>query len=265
MPYGYTQQAWGALSQAERTKAAQSGVAANPTVTRRQTLGGSGVGGSRGVGTAAIMPRQPSAAVPAPAMPTYYARGAGAAAAGGSSAPPTITDLEIKGQADPRLTGYAERYGEHLGKLEEGKTREAELFKENIESDAERQVAQARESALAAGQPWTAQDEERMRSELKRRQYGATAEFELGSQRDTTAALQGGLGIMEAPFQSQMAEKGLSQGTQKMLMDYAIQRGGLVSEDKKTAVMEAGQALDAYQGFLSMLGSPSFNFSSSFS
>ena len=68
-----------------------------------------------------------------------------------------------------------------------------------------------------------------------------------------------------APFQTQMAEKGLSQGTQKMLMDYALGRGGLVSEDKKTAVMEAGQAIDAYKAFLSMLGGGgAFDFSSSY-
>jgi hypothetical protein len=172
----------------------------------------------------------------------------------GASAPPEIKDLEIKAETDPRLTKYADQYGGHLKKLEEGTTREADVMRGQLESDAERQIAQAKESALAAGRPWTAEDESRMRSELARGKYGALAEFELGSQRQMTEALQGGLGITKAPFESQLAEKGFSQGTQKMLMDYALGRGGLISEDKKTDVMRAGQAIDAYKAFLSMLG-----------
>jgi hypothetical protein len=259
MPYGYTTPQWNAMPQAERTKAAQTRPSTSP-----QKVGGGGVGGSSGVGV-----RRPGTAAPgaAPAAPQPGVPGAGggaASAAGGPSAPPEVRDLEIKAEVDPRLSGYADRYGEHLTKLETGKTREADVLKGQLDSDMERQVAQARESALAAGQPWTAQDEERMRSELKRGQYGSMAEFELGSQRQQTEALQGGLGIMKAPFESQLAEKGFSQGTQKMLMDYALGRGGLVSEDKRTAVMEAGQSIDAYKAFLSMLGGPSLDFSSSY-
>jgi len=260
MPYGFSTAQWSAMPQAERTKASQAGAPAAPA---KQSLGGSGAYTPTG-NTAALGGTKPVAA--AASIPTFATGGAaaGGGAGGGSAAPPEIRDLEIRGEVDPRLSGYADRYGEHLTKLEEGKTREADVLKGQLDSDMERQVAQARESALAAGQPWTAQDEERMRSELKRGQYGAMAEFELGSQRQQTEALQGGLGIMKSPFESQLAEKGLSQGTQKMLMDYALGRGGLVAEDKRTAVMEAGQSIDAYKAFLSMLGPSSVDFSSSY-
>jgi hypothetical protein len=220
--------------------------------------GSGAIGGTQQAGAAtAALPA--TSAMSIPSFPTR------AASAGPSSAPPEIRDLEIKGEADPRLTAYADKYGEHLQQLEGGKTREADVFRGQLDSDAERQIASAKESALAAGRPWTAEDESRMRSELSRGKYGALAEFELGSQRQTTEALQGGLPIASSPFQSQLAEKGFSQGTQKMLMDYAIGRGGLVSEDKKTAVMEAGQAIDAYTAFLSMLGrGGAFDFSSNY-
>lgn len=190
---------------------------------------------------------------------------AGGAASGGSSAPAEITQLEIKGEVDPRLNRYADAYDTHLSNLEQGKTREADVMRGQLDSDMERQIQQARETTLASGGTWTAKDEERMRSELRRGQYGAMAQFELGSQRQATEARIGGLGIAKAPFESQMAEKGLSAQTQKMLMDYAIQRGGLMSEDKRTAVMEAGQAMDAYRAFLQTLQSPAFNFSASYS
>jgi len=263
MPYGFTSAQWSAMPQPERSKvAAQQKPQPGGTPPR---IGGGGVGGSSGVrvgGSGAIVPPKPVAA--AAALPSFATGGAAAGGGGGTSAPPEIRDLEIKAEVDPRLSGYADRYGEHLTKLEEGKTREADVLKGQFDSDMERQVAQARESALAAGQPWTAQDEERMRSELKRGQYGAMAEFELGSQRQQTEALRGGLDIMKSPFESQLAEKGFSQGTQKMLMDYALGRGGLVAEDKRTAVMEAGQSIDAYKAFLSMLGPSSVDFSSSY-
>jgi hypothetical protein len=248
------------MPQTERTKKATAPTAA-PT---KPSLGGSGGATATAGNQAALGGTKPVAA--AASLPSFATGGAaaGGGAGGGTSAPPEIRDLEIRGEVDPRLSGYADRYGEHLTKLEEGKTREADVLKGQLDSDMERQIAQARESALAAGQPWTAQDEERMRSELKRGQYGAMAEFELGSQRQQTEALQGGLDIMKSPFESQLAEKGLSQGTQKMLMDYALGRGGLVSEDKKTAVMEAGQSIDAYKAFLSMLGPSSVDFSSSY-
>ena len=189
----------------------------------------------------------------------------GGAVPGAPSAPPEVTDLEIKGEVDPRLERAATRQETFLEDIESGRTREADVFRSEMESDMEQQIASAKESALAAGRPWTAQDESRMRSELKRGQYGAEAEFTLGQERQRGEQYALALGGQKAPFESQMAEKGLSAATQQMLMDYAIGRGGLVSEDKKTAVMEAGLAIDAYKAFLAMLGGGgSFDFSSSY-
>ena len=136
------------------------------------------------------------------------------------------------------------------------------MFRSEMESDMEQQIASAKESALAAGRPWTAQDESRMRSEMKRGQYGAEAEFTLGQEKQRGEQYALAVEGQSKPFQSQMAEKGLSQGTQQMLMDYAIGRGGLVSEDKKTAVMEAGLAIDAYKAMIASMGS--LDFSSSY-
>jgi hypothetical protein len=180
---------------------------------------------------------------------------------GPSSAPPELNKLTLEGEQDPAQAQYAAEYRQHLEDLKEGRTREAQVFKSDLESDLERQVAQARQEAAAQGRPF---DEEAFRSELKRGQYKSQADFELGSQRQTTEALQGGQDIIAAPWQSEMAEKGLSKETQGMLMDYALGRGGLISEDKKTAVMQAGQAIDAYKAMLSALGGGSFNFSSSY-
>jgi hypothetical protein len=170
--------------------------------------------------------------------------------------------MTLKGERDPAQQKYMQDYQAHLQDLKEGTTREADVFRANLDADMERQVSQARKQAAAEGRPF---DEEAMRAELKRGQYGAEAEFELGSQRQLTEARQGGLDIVRSPWESEMAEKSMSAETEKMLMDYAINRGGLISEDKKTDVMRAGQAIDAYKAFLSMLGGGgAFNFSSSY-
>jgi len=218
----------------------RSGALAGPRPAAKPAGGGGGGGG----GARVSMPK---------AQPV---------AAGPSSAPPEITEMTLKGERDPELQGYMQDYKAHLTDLEEGTTREADVFRGNLDADMERQVDQARKQAAAEGRPF---DEEGMRAELKRGQYGAEAEFELGSQRQLTEARQGGLDTIKAPFESMMAEKGMSAETQAMLMDYALGRGGLMSEDKKTAVMQAGQAIDAYKAFLSMLGGGgSFDFSSSY-
>ena len=176
------------------------------------------------------------------------------------SAPPEITGMTLEGAVDPAQKEYAQDYQSHLQDLKEGTTREAQVFESGLESDIEQQVAEAKRAAAAGGRQF---DEESFRAELKKGQYKSQAEFELGSQRQMTEAMQGGLDIVKSPWESAMAEKGLSADTQKMLMDYALGRGGLKSEDKKTAVMQAGQAIDAYKAFMAMLGG-SFSSSTSF-
>ncbi len=246
----------------EVRKTATGGATAGPT-----TGGfGGGTKGPRPKGKrsgALVGPRPPKAVPPAaaaaaptmPAIPT-----GGGVDLSNPSAPPEITALTLGGAEDPAQKQYAQDYQSHLQDLREGTTREAQVFESGLESDIEQQVAEAKRAAAAGGRQF---DEEGFRAELKKGQYKSQAEFELGSQRQMTEAMQGGLDIVKSPWESAMAEKGLSADTQKMLMDYALGRGGLKSEDKKTAVMEAGMAIDAYKAFMAMLGG-SFSSSTTF-
>ena len=244
--YGSSATLAGAGAQGPRTGARpRSGALVGPT--RRTTT--SAPAASRAVSPTKI-----------PSMPTGPA--APAAPAGPSSAPPEITKLTLEGKRDPQQQKFMQDYLGQIEDVKAGRTREAQVFKSDLEADLERQVAQARQQAAADGRPF---DEESFRIELKRGQYKAQADFELGAQEQTTEAMQGGLDIVKSPWESEMAEKGFSQGTEQLLMDYALGRGGLVSEDKRTAVMSAGQAIDAYKAFLSMMGGGgAFNFSSSY-
>jgi ATPase subunit of ABC transporter with duplicated ATPase domains len=165
-------------------------------------------------------------------------------AAASPAIPPELTDLKIEAKADPRLENYAGSYDEYLKNLKEGRTREAELFNQEQEDNIERQVAAMREQAQREGRPF---DEESARAELARHANKAKADFALGTQKETGEALRGGLDIERAPFESEMAGKGLSLETQKLLSNFAIARGGLMNEAERNALMARGQAMDAYR------------------
>jgi hypothetical protein len=165
--------------------------------------------------------------------------------------PAEVTKIEAKGTVDPGLSEYSKRYEDILKAQQEGRSREAAVFNEGLDSNAERQVAAAREAAARDGRPF---NEEAFRAELTRGSNKASAEFALGTQRDSVAAAQGGLGIMTAPGETERANKQLGLGAEGMMLNYALGRGGLANEANRTAVEAQNaasmRALDAYRMML---------------
>jgi hypothetical protein len=164
--------------------------------------------------------------------------------------PPEITDLKIEGQALSELTNLASDYERQRKDVEAGRSREAEVFNEGLSGDMERQVAAAKEQAAQEGRPF---DEAAVRAELSRGQNKAKAEFALGTQKEALAATREGLGVAKAPFEAELASKGLSMETQKLVMDYALGRGGLANDAEKNQIMKSGQAMDGYKIMLDYL------------
>lgn len=168
----------------------------------------------------------------------------------GSSIPPELTNLNITGSAPKELTDLSTAYNKQLSDIEAGRSREANLFNTGLSSDIERQVAAAKEQALANGQPF---NEAAMRAELARGANASKAQFALGTQQQALQGTAAGLDIAKAPFEAEMQAKGLSLDTQKMLADYAIQRGGLVNDAEKNQLTAAGTAYDAYIKMLQLM------------
>lgn len=228
MPYGYTQQAWNALPQAQRTAAATKG-GLKPTASATPIFG-SGVDPIlRKPGTAAL---GGGGAYIAPGGGGAGAAGAGAVAGGGTptvtpdfgAGRPTGPDIpayNLNQDQPPELVAARQRAESYLGNLEKGTGVAADVMHGQMQDQVDADIQRARETAAAQGIPF---DEAQARRDAQAKIFGAEAAQRTAREELQGRQIAGMLPTIGAGSAAQLEKNKLELERQSTPVQQALQR-----------------------------------------